>query len=241
MITKGSFATASLFAATALLLGAAGAHASTTVFSDDFDGEGAPGASVLNYAGFSNWSVIGQVDLVAMPNGFGITCTGKCVDLDGSSGPGRLISTPINFTAGRELTLSFDLSGNQRNLNSFDTFEFTANFGQATDILGFASLGGFDPGQVTPGDFFGLTSLALYSESIAGSRGFLTYGLTWTPQNSGTMTLEFATLSGDNVGPVLDNVLVTQAVPEPATWAMMIGGFGLIGGAMRRRASRATA
>lgn len=25
------------------------------------------------------------------------------------------------------------------------------------------------------------------------------------------------------------------AVPEPATWAMMIGGFGLIGGAMRRR------
>lgn len=28
---------------------------------------------------------------------------------------------------------------------------------------------------------------------------------------------------------------VTSAVPEPATWAMMIGGFGLIGGAMRRR------
>ena len=28
------------------------------------------------------------------------------------------------------------------------------------------------------------------------------------------------------------------AVPEPATWAMMIGGFGLVGGAMRRRATR---
>jgi len=26
------------------------------------------------------------------------------------------------------------------------------------------------------------------------------------------------------------------AVPEPATWAMMIGGLGLVGGAMRRRA-----
>jgi hypothetical protein len=24
-------------------------------------------------------------------------------------------------------------------------------------------------------------------------------------------------------------------VPEPATWAMMIGGFGLVGGALRRR------
>lgn len=28
------------------------------------------------------------------------------------------------------------------------------------------------------------------------------------------------------------------AVPEPATWAMMIGGFGLVGGAMRRRATK---
>lgn len=28
----------------------------------------------------------------------------------------------------------------------------------------------------------------------------------------------------------------TSSVPEPATWAMMVGGFGLIGGAMRRRA-----
>ena len=26
-----------------------------------------------------------------------------------------------------------------------------------------------------------------------------------------------------------------DAVPEPATWAMMLGGFGLLGGAMRRR------
>jgi hypothetical protein len=29
-----------------------------------------------------------------------------------------------------------------------------------------------------------------------------------------------------------------EAVPEPATWAMMIGGFGLVGAAMRRRSSQ---
>jgi len=28
---------------------------------------------------------------------------------------------------------------------------------------------------------------------------------------------------------------VAGAVPEPATWAMMIGGFGMVGGAVRRR------
>lgn len=30
---------------------------------------------------------------------------------------------------------------------------------------------------------------------------------------------------------------VAAAVPEPATWAMMIGGFGVVGGALRRRRS----
>lgn len=35
-------------------------------------------------------------------------------------------------------------------------------------------------------------------------------------------------------GATLDNVLVS-VVPEPAMWAMMIGGFAVIGGAIRRR------
>ncbi|WP_332769656.1 PEPxxWA-CTERM sorting domain-containing protein [Phenylobacterium sp.] len=33
----------------------------------------------------------------------------------------------------------------------------------------------------------------------------------------------------------LDNIAVATAVPEPATWAMMIVGFGLMGAAVRRR------
>jgi hypothetical protein len=31
------------------------------------------------------------------------------------------------------------------------------------------------------------------------------------------------------------NFTTTAAVPEPAAWGMMIGGFGLAGGALRRR------
>ncbi len=50
--------------------------------------------------------------------------------------------------------------------------------------------------------------------------------------------IPFSTVVQFNSGPV---VLATApggpgAVPEPASWAMMIAGFGLAGGAMRRRA-----
>ena len=35
----------------------------------------------------------------------------------------------------------------------------------------------------------------------------------------------------------LDPTVTVGGVPEPASWAMMIAGFGLVGGAMRRRLS----
>ncbi|MFS0737260.1 PEPxxWA-CTERM sorting domain-containing protein [Sphingomonas sp. 1P06PA] len=55
---------------------------------------------------------------------------------------------------------------------------------------------------------------------------------------TGATTLSFADTSGaGNQGIFLDAVSVT-AVPEPAAWALMIGGFGLVGGAMRRRSVR---
>jgi hypothetical protein len=51
----------------------------------------------------------------------------------------------------------------------------------------------------------------------------------WSPNGgtfTGTYTLGSATGSG---------TFTITAVPEPATWALMIGGFGLIGAAARRR------
>lgn len=36
----------------------------------------------------------------------------------------------------------------------------------------------------------------------------------------------------------VDNIRAAAAVPEPATWALMIGGFGLTGAALRGRAAR---
>ena len=49
-----------------------------------------------------------------------------------------------------------------------------------------------------------------------------------------SLQLRFANLGADNIGPILDNVSVSQ-VPEPASWAMLITGFGMVGFAARRR------
>jgi hypothetical protein len=40
---------------------------------------------------------------------------------------------------------------------------------------------------------------------------------------------------------LIDNVQIGGVIPEPATWAMLISGFGLIGTALRRRRIAAAA
>ena len=69
---------------------------------------------------------------------------------------------------------------------------------------------------------------------------------TYTFKNSGLIpagiALGFAVDKAGNYGSDSTGVNFTvQSVPEPATWAMMIGGFGLVGAAARRRRSVAAA
>lgn len=55
----------------------------------------------------------------------------------------------------------------------------------------------------------------------------------FTPGAFGTPGSYEAMVFGEQQGAQLDVSRVSDAVPEPATWAMMLLGFGLIGGAMR--------
>ena len=68
-------------------------------------------------------------------------------------------------------------------------------------------------------------------------------GAAW---GTGTLNLYYWDSNfGDNTGSITANVVKGGvkggAVPEPATWALMIGGFGLAGAALRRRRATATA
>ena len=55
-----------------------------------------------------------------------------------------------------------------------------------------------------------------------------------------SMQLALSQFSGTEASPIIDNIVIS-AVPEPATWGMMIAGFGLVGGVMRRRAGKQAA
>jgi hypothetical protein len=130
--------------------------------------------------------------------------------------------------------ISYDMSGNQR-LTYSDAFEFEVSFGLPIDIAGASwSQPGGDIGSTGPAINF--SGQAFFAPVIWFNEPWTTFTYRFTPTTSGELTLQFGSPGTRDYGPLLDNVLVTQAaIPEPATWAMLITGFGLVGFAARRR------
>lgn len=223
------------------VLAAAGSGQATTVLFDDFEAEGP--ANTLNYSGFASWTVTGQVDLVGMPNPYGITCSGHCVDLDGTSGPGRIRTVDaFTFAPGDRVSISFDVSGSQRSADS-DNFFLLLDFGTFVSVnIGDAvGTGGFS-GLTVPLPSFFIAPVATFNRTIPGATAFSNWSYSFTALESGAVRFALGTTSADNFGPIVDNIRIsTGAIPEPATWAMLIAGFGVVGVAARRRRAPAAA
>ncbi|WFU18777.1 PEPxxWA-CTERM sorting domain-containing protein [Bradyrhizobium sp. CB3481] len=125
------------------------------------------------------------------------------------------ISQSFSLTAGEKYTISYDIYSPQNGqLNPFDALLQSATDGNLSPIFTAKTLGN---GWVSySADFF----------ANAGPYSF---------------TLGFHPLGVPAADFVIDNVNLTVAVPEPATWAMMILGFMGIGFlAYRRRSSTAS-
>jgi hypothetical protein len=211
-----------------VLMGAATTANAAVLFSDNFDSY--PAMLAITSSLGTNWTVTGNVDTVATINPYGIgACAGICLDLDGTTGPGQILSKPIFFAAGKQVFITFDVSGNQRG-GSPDTFFFEGIFG-APLTYNVNVLTGFTFGNT---GIFTNASTGTYTESIVAGRPYVTYTFGYIPTVAGSHQLRFGTTSADNIGPILDNVVVSQ-VPEPASWAMLITGFGMVGLAARRR------
>jgi hypothetical protein len=116
----------------------------------------------------------------------------------------------------------------------------------------------FNLPKLGAGSSFTLSSSSVTASSvITGLAGYLdTPSQAFTVTQSGTSpyTFDFGTLlvpsltAGNHTLYITGNTgtasisgtitVAVAAVPEPATWAMMIGGVGFTGGALRRRAKR---
>ena len=144
-------------------------------------------------------------------------------------------------TAGSVLTVGSADNSTVPNKVAFDTFTDTA--GTYTSFFEFTenmtSIGSFSVTAAALGAQLTLEQLlpggggtALYqaigsSNSLTLVTGPLTAGTTYRFTYTGTAPAGGADFSG--------NAAFYSAVPEPATWAMMLLGFGGIGMAMRRR------
>ena len=153
------------------------------------------------------------------------TCGGAFMILDGDPGfSGALSQTVSGLTIGKTYDLSFDwAAGELADRTGFATDQLTGTITGASTINFATALYANTAGAGQPGSFSGWSNVHVIFKADATSEAisFLSVG---TP--------------AANLPPVsfLDGVSLTT-VPEPAAWALMIGGFGLAGASLRRRRS----
>lgn len=161
---------------------------------------------------------------------------------------GSFISSPLPRTAGTySYTATASLGGLYGAGGGADSWLSTEEAASTITFSGFhddiSAIGGlfFDSDvsgafasgaiRVSVADSLGATSvLTLDSASLSSFRGFTT--------NGHITSLTVAALQPEMgvIWPTVNNLTLGEAVPEPATWAMMILGLGLAGATLRRRA-----
>ena len=239
-----------LLAAVAAFATTGAANAANVLFAN-FDADNG-GVSQLNVQASTLTSFFpilntGTVDLVHTGDGFGITCAGGpggCIDLDGSSNNGGLIVSKLayNFAAGQKVTLSFLISGNQRDLHQTDNWIGVLSFAAPTAI----SNVNYDAGCGATAGSNGVYASFGVDDALCATNKTTPFTLrtfSFVTQQAGSFRALFDDLTGaDNVGAILDDVRLDIAtVPEPAAWALMLAGFGLTGVGLRRKRALAAA
>lgn len=184
--------------------------------------------SVINLTGSGIASSVGTLAFV--PNGFG--------------GAGRLKIASYNAGTFYDVVLAPDGGG----LFTVQSATLTATPGRGPE--GIVYVGGSNAGfgadslllsEYGTGTVGAYTVDNLGNPIVASRRDFLTglSGAEGAVIDPLTGDFLFSTFGGGNQVVVISGFQAPppppSGVPEPATWAMMIGGFGLVGGALRRR------
>lgn len=136
------------------------------------------------------------------------------------------------------LNLAINTSGNTGTLLNGDGYRV----GETSDSDPFYTLTlNFDNGKTLVGNYTGLGNV------FTGGTSFMDGGVSYSlaefsyRRDLGNPVSEYTATPGGDGNDYNGNFRITAAsvgaVPEPATWAMMLAGFGMIGFAARRRSS----
>jgi len=126
-----------------------------------------------------------------------------------------------------------DLDGSTAHAGVFSN---SVNLAAGSYLMTFSLAGnhrGYGPDVVDVTFGSSTATYTLYSDDP-----FAPYTLAFTAGASGPVSFSFHNQGGDNVGAILDNVSIA-AVPEPETYAMLLGGLGVMGLIARRKAKKA--
>lgn len=149
-------------------------------------------------------------------NGLSASPTGgNYIAADGAFGVKAVSQTINGLTAGKDYVVSFDWAGAQQyRYDGANTERWQVSLGNETKLT------------------------SVYNNPNHGFSGWTHESFTFTAQSTSALLSFLAHGTPEGVPPfsLLDGVsMQAAAVPEPTTWMMMLGGFGLIGGTMRRR------
>jgi hypothetical protein len=153
--------------------------------------------------------------------GYNLTLNGLTGVFDGSDGLVPNIAAPPPGTTSNYLAIQTGGSATLDSVKPLSALSVYIGSPDSYNSIRFIGLNGFD---VT------LSGAALADGAFNGNQSVgrrMTYDF-----GADRVTQVIFSSSGNSFE--LDNIAVS-AVPEPATWAMMIAGFGLMGSALRRR------